>query len=73
MYHEYFIQKGVLLLPILAMLAFVGTFLAVVIATYRSQRRAEFDTMAQLPLGDDSDVRPSSQMVPPVSKTFQGV
>jgi hypothetical protein len=49
MYHEYFIQKGVLLLPIIAMLAFVATFVAVVLATYRSQKRAEFDHMSQLP------------------------
>ena len=55
MYQEFFNQKGVLLLPILAMLAFVGTFLTVVIATYRSQRRAEFDKVAQLPLGEESE------------------
>ncbi len=55
MYQEFFIQKGVLVLPILAMLAFVGTFLTVVIATYQSQRRAEFDKVAQLPLAEESE------------------
>lgn len=73
MYHEYFIQKGVLLLPIIAMLAFVATFVAVVLATYRSQKRAEFDHMSQLPLGEDSEVKIDSQLVSASHKSVQGV
>jgi cbb3-type cytochrome oxidase subunit 3 len=61
MYHEYFIQKGVLLLPVVAMLAFVVTFFSIVVATYRSSRRAELDTLSQLPLSDDSDMIPNLQ------------
>ncbi|MFO0622307.1 MAG: cbb3-type cytochrome c oxidase subunit 3 [Polyangia bacterium] len=73
MYHEYFIQKGVLLLPIIAMLAFVATFVAVVLATYRSQKRAEFDHMSQLPLGEDGEVKIDSQLVSASHKSVQGV
>ncbi|MBL8636456.1 MAG: CcoQ/FixQ family Cbb3-type cytochrome c oxidase assembly chaperone [Myxococcales bacterium] len=73
MYQEYFIQKGVLLLPIVAMLAFVVTFVTVVMATYRSQKRAEFDHMSQLPLGEDGERQIDSQLVSPSSKSVQGV
>ena len=73
MYHEYFIQKGVLLLPIIAMLAFVATFVAVVLATYRSQKRAEFDHMWELPLGEDREVKIDSQLVSASHKSVQGV
>ena len=57
MYHEFFSQKGVLVLPIVAMLAFVLSFVAVVLATYRKKKQSEFDSVAQLPLGDDGEVK----------------
>ena len=72
MYQEFFIQKGVLLLPVVAMLAFVVTFFSIVVATYRSSRRAELDTLSQLPLSDDSDMIPNLKQSPPSAKTVEG-
>ncbi|HMY58445.1 MAG TPA: hypothetical protein PKL17_06485 [Pseudomonadota bacterium] len=57
MYHEFFSQKGVLVLPILAMLAFLLSFFAVVVATFRKKQASVFQSIAQLPLGDDGEVK----------------
>ena len=54
------------------MLAFVVTFFSIVVATYRSSRRAELDTLSQLPLSDDSDMIPNLKQSPPSAKTVEG-
>lgn len=50
MYHEFFSGHGVLLLPILAMLLFIGTFSVLVAWTMRKSRSPEFQELASLPL-----------------------
>ncbi|HPH28867.1 MAG TPA: hypothetical protein PLA87_18585 [Pseudomonadota bacterium] len=50
MYHEFFSGHGVLLLPILAMLLFIGTFSVLVVWTMRKSRSPEFQELASLPL-----------------------
>jgi hypothetical protein len=52
MYHEFFISHGVLLLPILAMLLFAGTFVAAVIHTVSRSRAAQYQELASAPLSD---------------------
>ena len=71
MYHEFYSQKGVLILPIVAMLAFVLSFVAVVFATYRKKPQRELDSVAQLPLGDDGEVKRSP--VSPAGPQRKGV
>lgn len=50
MYQEYFIQKGVLVLPIVAMLAFVLSFIAIFVWSLRAARKPQYDELANLPL-----------------------
>lgn len=50
MYQEYFIQKGVVILPIVAMAAFVLSFLAVLVWSLRPARKLQYEALAELPL-----------------------
>lgn len=50
MYQEYFIQKGVLILPIVAMLSFVLSFLAILAWSLRSASKKPYEELAALPL-----------------------
>lgn len=52
MYQEYFIQKGTLILPIVAMLSFVLSFAAILIWSLRSTQSAQYAELSQLPLGE---------------------
>lgn len=62
MYHEFFSGKGILQLPILAMVFFLVTFSGIVWSVLRragdtAARTREDQEMAQLPLLDDDDAR----------------
>ncbi len=50
MYQEFFIQKGVLILPIVAMLSFVLSFAAILVWSLRSARKMQYEQLAELPL-----------------------
>jgi hypothetical protein len=52
MYQEFFIQKGVLVLPIVAMLSFVLSFMAILLWSLRSAQKPHYDDLAQLPLNE---------------------
>jgi cbb3-type cytochrome oxidase subunit 3 len=53
MYHEFFSGRGLLILPIVAMLSFLITFVAAVLHTLRSSQREAYAELAGLPLTDD--------------------
>ncbi|MFO0574842.1 MAG: cbb3-type cytochrome c oxidase subunit 3 [Polyangia bacterium] len=53
MYHEFFSGRGLLILPIVAMLSFLITFVAAVLYTLRGSQRAAYAELAGLPLSDD--------------------
>ena len=50
MYQEFFIQKGVLVLPIVAMLSFVLSFVAILVWSLRTTQTPHYDALGQLPL-----------------------
>jgi hypothetical protein len=53
MYQEFFNGRGLLILPIVAMLAFLLTFIVAVLFTLRGSRRAVYTELAGLPLAED--------------------
>lgn len=58
MYREFFRHSTVLSLPMIAMILFIATFVAVVLYATRRKAAGEFKHMAALPLDDEgSDVR----------------
>lgn len=59
MYQEFFLGRGLLLLPIVAMLAFLVTFVAAVLFVLRGSRRDTYEALARLPLGDETSPAPS--------------
>jgi hypothetical protein len=50
MYQEFFLQKGVLILPIVAMMSFVGAFLAISWWSLRAAPQQQYAALSQLPL-----------------------
>ena len=52
MYQEYFIQKGTLILPIVAMLSFVLSFVAILLWSLRSTQSSQYADLALLPLSE---------------------
>ncbi len=54
MYHEYFAGRDLLLLPVVAMLAFLITFVGLLFHTLRQSRRPEFEELAALPLREEA-------------------
>ena len=54
MYHEYFAGRGLLLLPIVAMLAFLITFVGLLFRTMQTSRKSEFEEFAALPLREEA-------------------
>lgn len=50
MYQEFFLQKGVLILPIVAMSSFVLSFVAILLWSLRTAQKTQYETLAQLPL-----------------------
>lgn len=59
MYQEFFLGRGLLLLPIVAMLSFLVTFVAAVVFVLRGSHRDTYETLARLPLGDDASPAPA--------------
>lgn len=57
MYHEFFTSKGVLFLPILAMLLFIATFAGIV--AWALLRGAQYNGLASLPLDPE---RPAQEV-----------
>lgn len=57
MYQEFFLQKGVLVLPIVAMLSFGLAFIAILWWSLRMERKLHNQELAQLPLDGDREVR----------------
>lgn len=57
MYQEYFLQKGVLILPIVAMLSFVLSFAAILLWTLRPGRKSEYEGLGELPLEAGADTK----------------
>jgi len=55
MYQEFFIQKGVLVLPIVAMLSFVLSFTAILLWSLRSTRKPQYEELAGMPLHDPQE------------------
>lgn len=53
MYHEFFSGRGLLVLPIVAMLSFLITFIVAVLLTLRGSQREAYAELAGLPLADD--------------------
>lgn len=53
MYQEFFMSRGVLILPIVAMLTFLITFVAAAIYALRASRKEGYAELASLPLSDD--------------------
>ena len=59
MYQEYFIQKGTLILPIVAMLSFVLSFVAILLWSLRSTQSSQYADLALLPLSESlADAEP---------------
>lgn len=54
MYHEFFTSKGVLVMPIVAMLLFCVTFTAAVAWTLLRKRQEAYKYLSNLPLADDA-------------------
>ena len=50
MYQEFFIQKGVLVLPIVAMASFVLSFIAILVWSLRGSNQPQYAQLAELPL-----------------------
>lgn len=63
MYQEFFIQKGVLILPIVAMLSFVLSFAAILLWSLRAEQKPHYNGLAQLPI--DSDPTASAAVATP--------
>lgn len=53
MYQEFFMSRGVLILPIVAMLTFLITFVAAAISALRASRKEAYAELASLPLSDE--------------------
>lgn len=61
MYQEFFIQKGVLVMPIIAMLSFVLSFVAIFVWSMRAARKRQYDELAELPLQERGAVSANTQ------------
>lgn len=55
MYQEFFMSRGVLILPIVAMLTFLITFVVAAIYTLRASQKEAYAELASLPLSDDEN------------------
>lgn len=56
MYREFFRHSTALLLPTIAMILFIGTFVGVVVYALRRRAKPAFDHMAALPLEDGEEI-----------------
>lgn len=54
MYQEFFLHKGVLILPIVAMASFALAFAAILLWSMHATRKEQYDALAHLPLADGS-------------------
>ncbi len=52
MYQEFFIQKGMLILPIVAMLSFVLSFVIILLWSLRPAQKPYYDGLAELPFAE---------------------
>ncbi len=55
MYQEFFLQKGILILPIVAMLSFVLSFMAILVWSLRPTRAPQHEELSRLPLDGGTD------------------
>lgn len=55
MYQEFFMQKGVFVLPIVALLSFALSFMAILWWSLRASRQPYYEALAQLPLSGDGE------------------
>lgn len=55
MYQEFFMSRGVLILPIVAMLTFLVTFVVAAIHTLRASQKEAYAELASLPLSDEEN------------------
>lgn len=53
MYQEFFMSRGVLILPIVAMLTFLVTFVAAALFALRGSREQTYQELASLPISDE--------------------
>lgn len=60
MYQEFFLGRGLLVLPIVAMLAFVFTFIGAVWFVLRSAHRDTYDALARMPMSDEDGTAPAA-------------
>lgn len=55
MYQEFFTGRSILILPIVAMLAFLFTFIAAVLYTFRGAHQKAYAALAVLPLAEEGE------------------
>ena len=53
MYQEFFLQKGMLVLPIVALMSFILSFAAILWWSLRAARQPDYQALAELPLAVD--------------------
>lgn len=60
MYQEFFLQKGMLILPIVALMSFLLSFAAILWWSLRAARQPHYQELAELPLAGDHPLPPAS-------------
>ncbi len=53
MYQEFFLQKGMLILPLVALMSFILSFVAILWWSLRAARQPDYQALAELPLSAD--------------------
>lgn len=59
MYQEFFLQKGMLVLPIVALMSFILSFAAILWWSLRATQQPHYQQLAELPLTADRAVPPA--------------